>query len=171
MLINTSYSTTTADRPLQMRSLPRQIERVLLSREGTAAARVVVAIPRLTWKVGRKQHRWETAAARSRMLPAGASATERETNLDGISVICAGKEWTQFRDYDGSSRALWSAVDMRRRWWSRVEPSLKSVWAGCQGHGAKRRLGLATELAILWPATENRFSLSLSLSLYIYIYK
>jgi len=82
MLINTSYSTTTAGRPLQMRSLPRQIERVLLSREGTAAARVVVAIPRLTWKVGRKQHRWETAAARSRMLPAGASATERETNLD-----------------------------------------------------------------------------------------
>ena len=91
MLINTSYSTTTAGRPLQMRSLPRQIERVLLSREGTAAARVVVAIPRLTWKVGRKQHRWETAAARSRMLPAGASATERETNLDGISMICAGK--------------------------------------------------------------------------------
>ena len=112
MLINTSYSTTTAGRPLQMRSLPRQIERVLLSREGTAAARVVVAIPRLTWKVGRKQHRWETAAARSRMLPAGASATERETNLDGISVICAGKEWTQFRDYDGSSRALWAV----RRW-------------------------------------------------------
>ena len=136
MLINTSYSTTTAGRPLQMRSLPRQIERVLLSREGTAAARVVVAIPRLTWKVGRKQHRWETAAARSRMLPAGASATERETNLDGISVICAGKEWTQFRDYDGSSRALWAVL----RWtcagdggaessraWSLYEPGVKGT--------------------------------------------